>query len=66
MLHKLKAQIDKAPDTVTARHIYKKAQAVEDNTYAYIMAAAELDDADTQLKKKLGPNNPEEAEEFVK
>ena len=37
-----------------------------DNTYTYIMAAAELDDADTQLKKKLGPNNPEEAEEFVK
>ena len=35
---------------------------------AYIMAAAELDatDADIQLKKKPGPNNPEEAEEFVK
>ena len=30
------------------------------------MAATELDDADTQLKKKPGPNNPEEAEEFVK
>ena len=61
-------QIDKAPDAVTARHIYKKAQAVEDNTYAYIMAAAELDatDANIQLKKKLGPNNPKEAEEFVK
>ena len=61
-------QIDRAPDTVTARDIYREAQALEDNTYAYIMAAAELDatDADIQLKKKPGPNNPEEAEEFVK
>ena len=32
------------------------------------MATAELDatDADVQLKKKPRPNNPEEAEEFVK
>ena len=61
-------QIDKAPDTVTTRCIYKKAQVVEDNTYTYIMAAAELDatDANIQLKKKPGPNHPEEAEEFVK
>ena len=59
-------QIDKAPDTVTDRCIYKNAQVVEDNTYTYIMAATELDDADTQLKKRPGPNNPEEAEEFVK
>ena len=61
-------QIDKVPDTVTARCIYKKAQVVEDNTYAYIMAAAELDvtDVDIQLKKKPVPNSPKEAEEFVK
>ena len=67
-LHKLKAQIDKVPDAVIARHISKKAQAAEDNTYAYIMAAAELDttDVNIQLKKKPGPNNPEEAEEFAK
>ena len=61
-------QIVKAPDTVTTRHIYKKAQAVEDNTHAYIIAAAELDatDADIQLKKKPETKNPEDAEEFVK
>ena len=61
-------QIDKVPDTVTTRHIYREAQAVEDNTYAYIMAAAELDatDVDIQLKEKPGPNNSKEAEEFVK
>ena len=62
----MRAQIEKVPHTVTARCIYKSTQVVEDNTYAYIIAAAELDDVDTQLKKKPGPCNPEEAEEFVK
>ena len=55
------------PDTVTARCTYQQAQAVEDNTYSYTMAAQELQaaEADVQLKKP-GPNNPEEAEKFVK
>ena len=63
-LNKLKAQINRAPDTVTARYIYQQAQAVGDNTYSYIMAAQELEaaEADVQLDKKPGPNNLEEAE----
>ena len=61
-------QIDRAPDTVMARCIYQQAQAVEDNTYSYIMVPQELEaaEADVQLKKKPRPNNPDEAEEFVK
>ena len=61
-------QIERAPDTVMAGCIYEQAQAVEDNTYSYIMAAKELEaaEADAQLKKKPRQNNPEAVEEFVK
>ena len=52
---------------MTVRYVYKQAQAVEDNTYSYLMAAKELEaaEADAQLKKKPRPNNPEAAEEFI-
>ena len=63
-LQKLKVQIDRASNTVTARCIYEEAQAVEDNAYSYFMAAQELEAA-AQLKKKPGPNNPKAASEFV-
>ena len=48
---------------MTARCIYEEAQAVEDNVYSYFMAAQELEaaEADAQLKKKPGSNNPKAA-----
>ena len=73
VLNKLKAQIDRAPDIVTARHIYQQAQAVEDTTFTYLMAASDLDVmmkhsevAKDELPQKVGHNNPEEAAWFIK
>ena len=66
-------QIDRVPDTVTARHIYQQAKAVENTTFMYLMAASNLDVMMKQNEvtkdeppQKVGHNNPEEAVQFIK
>ena len=52
---------------VRGRQLFELSQLVPDTTYDYTMVAQEVDTADLKedIKKKPGPNNPEEATRFV-
>ena len=64
---KLQEAIDASPDVATTQSLYNNSLEVElqDSTYAYIMATQELGATLEDAKKKLGPNNPKVATEFV-
>ena len=64
---KLEEAIDASPDVAMTQSLYNHSLQVEsqDLTFAYMMDAQKLGTALEDTKKKLGPNNPEAAMEFV-
>ena len=64
--------IDRAPTQVTACRLYKQSLAIEDRTYAYLMAESELAAGPDKEPKdedppqaKISHSNPEEAVQYI-
>ena len=76
MLQQLKDKINREPDVVKARHLYKqyKITTCDDTTYAYTVAlqkfqdnpeeTSDMDDANRTIPNH-GHNNPDKAAQFM-